>query len=275
MRMRGSDLKKLAIERSLQTPTLMGTPPEVPKNLTATARNLGILIQWADISGVDGYNIVINSTQDFSNPDFQVRVAGETSREYFYQVGNVALTRYIAIQSYKGTRYSELSSPVTVSTGVAVSASHYPASTTYDNNETTIATINITTTGQTLLIIGKCVLYQNAADKLAFIQLKEDGAQIDKVKTLSRNAGASDYGNEAAVMSFSTPAAGAHTYIITARNDADATVVTADSIRLIAGEIPLLVAAGSPPAAPSISPKSQASTTIPTGSQRRGGQGTL
>lgn len=275
MRMRSSDLKRLAIERSYQTPVLMGTPPEVPKNLAATARNLGILIQWADISGVDGYNVVINSTQDFSNPDFQVRVAGETSREYFYQVGNVALTRYIAIQSYKGTRYSDLSSPVTVSTGVATSTSSFPGNVTFNNVETDLASVTITTTGNTLFVLGTAVFEQNGADKLVSLRLKEDGVTIRTASTIARNSGASTYGFQGTTFTFSTPSAASHTYKITAQNDTDAANCTASNIGIMAMEVPLLTSAATPPTAPSISPKSQTSQTVQTGSQRRGGQGTL
>lgn len=269
------DLKKLSMERSLGVPASIGTTPLPPVNLTATVRNLGILIQWSDVAGVEGYNLIISSSQDMANPDMQIKLLGETTREYFHNVGNIAVTRYIAIQSFKGTRFSQLSSVVSAASGIATSSSTSPASTTYNNTETTLATLTVTTTGQTLLVIGKCVLRQNAVDKAANIRLKEDGVLIDQTKTISRNTGVGSYGIEAVVMKFSTPAAGSHTYIITGQNDDDATVVTVDNIQLMAAEIPLLTAATTPPTAPSTPPIVKQPTTYPTGPGSSGGFGSL
>jgi len=268
--MSAEHLNRLAIERAAQAPSAAATPPTTPKNLAVTVRNLGLAIQWSPVAGVDGYNLIINSDQDFSAPDVQVKVAGENSRDYFHNLGNVTVTRYVEIQSYKGGTFSDPSAPVTATSTEATSVSSAPANVNYNNVETELTHVHITTTGQTLLVLGYATITYNGAEQETDLILDEDGVDIRSIKGSTRSA-TGLYGHQYSVPSFTTPAAGAHTYTLTATNMTGASVCAASSIVLLAMEVPFLTSASTPPTAPSTPPPVQTSTSHPTGAERPGG----
>jgi hypothetical protein len=254
-------LADMAIESTIVAVEPLATPPSAPATVTVSARNLGILVQWSKVPGADGYNLLISSDADMASPDIQVAVAGSNSVEYFYNTGHTAQTKYVAVQSYKGSRYSDYTAPQSVTTTEAQAASNFPVSATF-TAETTIATVTITTTGGTLLAIGNAVLTQAAGDTAVVLRLKEDGATIRTVQTAARTDAALVNGWQSTTFNFSTPTAGAHTYILTA--ESLGLVCTASDIGLIVLEVPLVVmAAAAAPPSPPVTP--QAPTDYPMG----------
>jgi hypothetical protein len=268
--MSAEHLNRLAIERAAQAPSSAATPPSTPKNLSVTVRNLGLAIQWSPVTGVDGYNLIINSDEDFSAPDVQVKVAGENTRDYFHNLGNVTVSRYVRIQSYKGNRFSDASASVSATSTEATSVSSAPADKTYNNVETELTHVHITTTGQTLLIMGFATLTYNGGEQETDLVLDEDTVAIATVEGATRNA-TGLHGHQYTVPAFRTPAAGAHTYSLSATNATGTSTCNASSILLLAMEVPFLTSASTPPTAPSIAPPVETSTSHRTGSERRGG----
>lgn len=258
-----SRLSELAIERTITAVDPLGTPPSTPLNVTIAARNLGYLVQWSKVDGATGYNIIVSSTGDMSNPDRQIQVSGENTLEYFVNTGNTAVTNYISVQSVKGWAYSDYSDPQSVTTVESAANSNFPANATFDA-ETTIATTTLTTTGGTLFVIGNGSFRQNGGDRTLVFKLKEDGVILRTIVGVCRDS--TDRGYGYTIFDFSTPAAGSHTYTLTAENSSSADVCNAESIGLCAMEIPLLVmtAASTPPSVPS-TPATD--TTVPKGSE--------
>lgn len=262
-------LSQMAIEPTMVGVQLLSTPPLPPVTVTVTARNLGVLVQWSKVSGSDGYNILISDTGDMGHPSEQVSVPGQNSVSYFYNTGHTTVTRFFAVQSYKGSRYSSYSSIVSTSTTQAVAGSQFPANTTFDDTpEVTIATVTLTTTGGTLFVIGSVSFYCATAEKAVTLRLKEDGVTIRTVVGAARNSAAHGYGYVA--FNYSTPAAGSHTYILTAVNSTDTAVSTADSIGLCVMEIPLLTMAA-PPAPPTPAQEVEQPGSYPIGPDFPGG----
>ena len=244
-------MSNLSMERTIHAVDPLSTPPSTPGSLTVTARNLGFLVQWSKVDGVDGYNVIVSDTADMGNPLTQARVAGADTFEYFYNSGHVAVTRFFAVQTYKGNSFSEYTSPASATTVESKSSSSFPGNTTFTDTETEIATLTLTTTGGTIYVIGQATFSQNGADKSVAFKLKEDGVLLRTVNLIARND-VSTTGHQGTIFNFSTPAAGSHTYSMTADNLSDAATCTASSIGLLAMEVPLLVSAASPapPTAP-------------------------
>jgi hypothetical protein len=258
-----SRLAELAIERTITAVDPLGTPPSTPLNVTLEARNLGYLVQWSEVDGATGYNIIVSSTGDMSNPDRQIQVSGQSTLEYFVNVGNTAVTNYVSVQSVKGWAYSDYSEPQSVTTAESAANSNFPVNATF-STETTIATTTLTATGGTLFVIGSGSFRQNGGDRTLAFRLKEDGVTIRTIIGVCRDS--SDRGYGYTIFDFSTPAAGSHTYTLTAENTSSADVCNAESIGLCAMEIPLLVMAeASTP--PSVTTTPATEETVPTGSE--------
>lgn len=266
------DLNRLSIERTVSAVDPLATPPQTPDNVSVTARSLGLLVQWSRVEGVDGYNVIVSGTEDMANPINQVRVPGESSLEYFLNTGHVSVSRYIAVQSYRGNAFSDYSSVVSATSTQAVSGSDFPGDMTYNNSEDTLCTVTLTTTGGTLYIIGSASLSFNGGNKDTFFRIREDGAILQgaEVKAVAKDT-SSGFGNLALAFTFSTPSAGSHTYTLTAQNNTDTNVCTAARPGLCVMEVPLLISSAAPtPPSAVVSPPT--TEYIPTGpGQRYGG----
>lgn len=256
-------LGEMAVESTIVAVQPLSTPPSTPATVTLTARNLGILVQWSKVPGSEGYNILLNSTADMSAPEFQVAVPGQDTVEWFYNTGHAATTKFIAVQSYKGGRYSDYTVPQSSTTTEAQAGSDFPANANFNDSEDQIATVTLNTTGGTLVVMGTAVMTQNGGDKAVLLSIKEDGALLRAQPGIARNDPVSN-GFQVVAFNFSTPAAGSHTYTLWAQNTLDNATCLASGIGLIAYESPLLVmtTAAAPPSAP-VTP--QIPTKMPTG----------
>lgn len=264
------DLNRMSVESTIRATDPLSTPPETPDNISATARTFGILVQWSRIEGCEGYIVFVNDDEDFESPIEQVRIVGDSNLSYFYPSGNVSVTRFFAVSAYSGEIISEKSTVVSATSTSAepLSNSESPANTTFDSTETTIATNTLTTSGKTILIIGRAVFRDDDKSNLVTFRLKEDGVTIDTLQGVCIVTAASTYGFQYTCFNFSTPAAGSHTYTLTAQNDSNAETCNANSIKLIASEIPFLTAqeinaAPSEAQSPALSPPQ--SDYIPSG----------
>ena len=245
-------LQQMATEQIFTAIEPQRTPPETPRNLIATARNFGILVQWGRVDDADGYVVMVADDQDFSQPMLQRKLPGEDTLEWFYNTGNAALTRYFRVQSYRGDSYSQPSAAVnaTSTSSEPKSDSSTPANATFTNSETTLATVTLTTTGRTVLIVGRATLRDDTDANLVTVRIKEDGNIIDAVRGVALVTGSSTYGYQLTAFNFSTPAAGAHTYTLTAQNDSNAQTCNANSLKLIVAEMAFLTPAEANPAPP-------------------------
>ncbi len=251
----------MSVEPVMAGVQLLSTPPKPPVTVTAAARSLGILVQWSKVSGADGYNVLVSNDGDMSAPTLQVSVLGQNTVEYFYNTGHTSVTRFFAVQSFKGSRYSTYSTIVSATTVQAQANNNFPTTVTF-TTETTIATVTLSTTGGTMLAIGNAVLTQAAADTAVVLKLKEDGAIIRTVQTAARADAALVNGWQSTAFNFSTPSAGSHTYILTATSGGG--TCTASDIGLIVMEVPLLtMAAAGPP--PSVLDAPELPTSYPSG----------
>lgn len=265
------DLHRLSLERTQNATDPLSTPPKVPQNVTATVRNLGILVQWARSSGADGYIVLINNSENMAAPLNQVRVPGESNLQYFENIGNATTTRYFAVQAYKGSQVSAYSSVVGAATTQAVADSSIPSDTTYNNADTELTSKTVTTTGGTLFVIGAATLSYNGGNKDTYLRIYEDATKLAEIKALAWNT-ASGFGSVAIAFNFSTPVAGSHTYKLTAQNNTDASVCTAARPSLCFMEVPMLVMAA--PSAPPATPTTPAQPDdVPHGPDRRFGAG--
>lgn len=264
------DLNRISIERTITGVDPLRTPPATPDNISATSRTFGVLVQWSRVEGCDGYTVLVSDDQDFESPIDQIKVVGESALSYTYPTGNVAVTRYFAVTAYSGDMTSEKTAVVSAASTSAepLSNSESPANTTFTSAETTIATNTLTTSGKTILIIGRAAFRDDDKSNLVTFRLKEDGATIDTLQGVSLVTAASTYGFMYTCFNFSTPAAGSHTYTLTAQNDSNAETCNANSIQLIACEIPFLTAQeinAAPSEPPSIPQSPPAPDYIPIG----------
>jgi hypothetical protein len=113
------------------TPTKLITsqPPVTPSAVVATGQQGLIRIQWASISGVEGYEIAIMTTPNLAAPDIDIETKmGEKGREFVYSTGNVAVTRYFSVRSFSGGFVSQWSAPVSGTSAVFGAAESAPPS---------------------------------------------------------------------------------------------------------------------------------------------------
>lgn len=98
------------------TPTKLVTdqpPPKVPTAPVVTGQQGLLRIQWITVAGVDGYDVAIMTNQNLAAPDINIaRVTGDKQREWVYQTGNVAVTRYFAVRTFAGGFFSDWTVPV-------------------------------------------------------------------------------------------------------------------------------------------------------------------
>lgn len=257
-------MANLAVERTVTAVDPNPTPPQTPKNLTATARTFGVLVQWARVPGADGYILYVNDTQDFSQITNQVRVVGQDNLEKLVYTGNVAVTYYFKVASYKGSAVSDPSDVASASSSnveVGASQTNAPGTDTFTNVEKTLLTATMTCTGRNVLILAQGRV-SDPAGKAYDLKLKEDGVLVHTVTGFSTDE------IESTLFKLRTPAAGSHTYTMTGTNTSDATTLTIDDLNMVVFEVPFSTSAESSTAPPEpVAPSQSApsSGTIPTG----------
>lgn len=106
---------RLIDQTRFPTPTklIFDEPPTAPASLAVTGQQGLIRVQWASVTGVDGYDIAIMTSPNLANPDVNIeRKMGENNREFVYPTGNVALTRYFSVRSIRSNFVSPWTAPV-------------------------------------------------------------------------------------------------------------------------------------------------------------------
>ena len=81
--------------------------PVKPDNFVLTANQGGIRVQWSIVPGVEGYRVAVLDDQDLSAPLFTKTLDGDGTIEWFYDTGNVAVTRFFAVQSFQAQTFSD------------------------------------------------------------------------------------------------------------------------------------------------------------------------
>src|SRR5215471_17164891 len=94
------------------TPTKMPAdfPPVTPATVQVTGQQGLIRVQWSPVPDMDGYDIAIMTTPNLAARDVNIdRKMGDKNREYLYATGNVAVTRYFAVRSFRNNYFSDWS----------------------------------------------------------------------------------------------------------------------------------------------------------------------
>lgn len=115
MTVKMSEIRALDMTR-YPTPTKLVTdnpPSPVPTAPVVTGQQGLLRIQWITVAGVDGYDIAIMTSPNLDAPDINIaRVTGDKNREFVYQTGNVAITRYFAVRTFISGFFSTWTNPV-------------------------------------------------------------------------------------------------------------------------------------------------------------------
>lgn len=103
------ELLKLQQERSQVEYNLLPTRPQAPTFIKATGLKLGFRIEWSQVEGADGYRVAVMTTNNLAVPDkLSPLVEGDTTLEYTWFVGDVALVRQFTVQAYKRSVTGEI-----------------------------------------------------------------------------------------------------------------------------------------------------------------------
>ena len=122
------DILRIQEERLSIETEIISNRPTAPVNISVTGLKFGFKIQWSSVNGVAGYRVAISPDDDLSSPELLITVSGEKSMEFNYFVGDVALTRFFAVQSILGDLFSNFSSVVSAtSKGAGGAADGTPA----------------------------------------------------------------------------------------------------------------------------------------------------
>lgn len=98
-----AELQRLQQEQERVELSLIPERPLTPANFTASGRKFGFICQWAKADGVDGYQLAVMTVQNLAAPQLLVDCPGKDTMNWEYFVGDVALTRYFSVQSYKNS----------------------------------------------------------------------------------------------------------------------------------------------------------------------------
>ena len=86
-------------------------PPATPPSVSVEGKQGGFIIYWSVVQGVDGYRIAVMSSPNLKTPDRGTfTVNSSTTTRFLYPVANI--TRYFAVQSFRGGSVSVWSSMV-------------------------------------------------------------------------------------------------------------------------------------------------------------------
>ena len=103
------DLQKLQEDNSRFELHVFPENPFTPESLKVTGLKFGFRIEWSPVIGVDGYRVAMTTTNNLSSPDkLSPLIEGDTTLEYAWFVGDVAITRQFSVQSYKRSVTGEL-----------------------------------------------------------------------------------------------------------------------------------------------------------------------
>lgn len=103
------------------TPTklLVGQPLQKVINVQATGKEGFFIIQWAPQTAVQGYRIAVMTDNNLDKPNIGIFVAyGSVAARYDYNVGNIALTRQFAVQSFREDEFGPWSAIVSATSNL-------------------------------------------------------------------------------------------------------------------------------------------------------------
>jgi len=187
------ELNRLSLERSQVAPNSFAAKPLQPDNITVTAGKRAFRIQWSQVPGVEGYRVAALDDQDLSEPDLIKTIVGNSNLEWTYNVGNVALTRYFAVQSFNADESSDFtelqSATTTIDVPNLLNSDFTDNSHTGDTNQTTLVTYTMpaSTMGisDVLEIRAWGTMSTNANSKT--IRVKFGGTQISGLASTSKS----------------------------------------------------------------------------------------
>ena len=103
------ELQKLQEERFRTEINVLPSKPLPPQFQKATGLKFGYRVEWAQVNGIDGYRVAVTSDNNLNAPQrMSPLIEGETTLEWTYFVGDQALARQFAVQSYKRSVNGEL-----------------------------------------------------------------------------------------------------------------------------------------------------------------------
>lgn len=260
-------LSELRLEDAARFPStgvIVESPLSTPTNVTVTGKDGFFLVQWSPVGAGSGYEIAVMTDRDLDTPDEGVhRVPGLRSINWRYQAGNTALTRRFAVRTYSDAGFVSEWSAIVSATSLAVSQSvsgkHEPADTTFNATETTLASVSLTATGRTVVLIGRLGIRSiTTAGKTVTLRVKEGSTALGTVGDRAFASG-SEF-SIVPVLGIGTSTAGARTYTLTGQNNTDNVSIDATRIQFIVFETPFssaVEAGAAPPAPPSPPPPSE------------------
>jgi hypothetical protein len=215
-----------------------GEPP-IPESFAVEGRNGGYITTWkpVDPTTADGYLLVVAKDQNITQITQRIEIPDVRDNSEFVFVGDSAVTRYFQLHSKNGKVYSQptvaLSATSTASSS-STSGSQSPSNTTFDNTETTLATVTFTATGRTVQATGTLVMRSQAVTTdTVTLRLVEDSTTFS-TRIVTVPASGSDK-QDFTIVGLRTSAAGSHDYKLTAQN-ADSDTIDAESIVLVVVE---------------------------------------
>lgn len=135
-------LLQMDTEREQVVPASLVSKPLAPDNISVTASKRGFRVQWSQVEDVDGYRVVVIDDQDLDEPNLIIERTGDSTLEYFYYVGNIAITRFFAVQSFIEDESSEFTTLTSATTTIDVpnllNSNFNENSHTGDTNEATL-----------------------------------------------------------------------------------------------------------------------------------------
>lgn len=107
------------------TPTKLsvGQPIQQVINVQATGKEGFFIIQWAPLTGIQGYRIAVMSDNNLDAPNIGIFAAyGAVAARYDYLVGNIALTRQFAVQGFREDEFGPWSAIVSATSNLTTAA---------------------------------------------------------------------------------------------------------------------------------------------------------
>ena len=168
---------KIVIDKALIQPR-----PGTPSDFNALTRLSHVVFQWKQVEEADGYKLRLSLDQNFDTPDWEMVLPGNQNTHYPFFTGYVPTTIYGQCVS---TLKDEISAPTSVQNekslgGTQIVSSITVINSTFDDNQTDIASVDIELISTSVLILVNALLDNTAGGvKAAQLVTFADSEQID------------------------------------------------------------------------------------------------
>ena len=103
------DLQRIQTENARTEFNLLPELPKPPDTTKATGLKFGMRVEWSQVTGVDGYRVAVMTNNNLAAPDkLSPLLEGETTLEWVFFTGDVAIARQFTVQSFKRSVNGEI-----------------------------------------------------------------------------------------------------------------------------------------------------------------------